>query len=53
MANEKNEIIVYFNRNSVNLVLYLGVEKPHKSKALMTVTSCSNYQISNKDENII
>jgi len=29
-------------------MIYLGVEKMNKSKALIAVTSCSNYKINNE-----
>jgi len=30
-------------------MIYLGVGKTHESKALIAVTSCSNYKIKHKD----
>jgi hypothetical protein len=32
-----------FHTNSIKLMIYLGVGKMHESKALVAVTSCSNY----------
>jgi len=48
MVNNARRIAGIIYTNSINWMFYLGVGKMDESKALIAVTSCSNYKINNE-----